>query len=240
MALTTTSAIPGEMNYGGFADAIGGIATVVLAIIALSGTHADLLIPIAIIVFGAALMLQAGTMLSEYTHISFPTETSSVSVEDFRGGGLSMLFLAGAAGIILGVLALIGIAPVILTAIAAIVFGGSLVVSSTAVWHLHVVKHAARRAAMSPDWRQWSEILAGQMASGSAGMQAMAGLAAVVLGILAVIGTFPAVLTLVALLVMGVTIVLTGAELSGAVTGFMRPSMERMTHGTSHAVSDLR
>jgi hypothetical protein len=40
-----------------------------------------------------------------------------------------------------------------------------------------------------------SEILASEMASGSAGIQALAGLAAIVLGILAVVGTNPIVLT---------------------------------------------
>jgi hypothetical protein len=239
MALTMTEAIPGEMNYGGFADAIGGIATIVLAIVALSGVHADLLVGIATIVFGAALLLQAGAMLSEYTHISLPTETGPASIEEFQGGGLSVLFLVGAAGIVLGVLALIGISAAQLTAIAVIAFGASLVISSSAVWHLHGMKHAARKAAASPDWRQWSEILAGEIASGSAGMQAVAGLAAVVLGILGLTGMNAGVLTLVALLVMGTTIVLTGCALSGAVTGFMRPSSNR-TRSASQTVTELR
>lgn len=227
MAFAMTETIPGEMNYGGFADAMGGTATIVLAIVALAGIHPDLLVGIATIIFGAALLLQAGAMLSEYTHISLPADMSSGSTEDFRGGGLSVLFLGGLAGIVLGVLALIGIAAAQLTAIAVIAFGGSLVISSNAVWQLHVLKHAARKSRTSPDWRQWGEVLAGEVASGSAGFQALAGLGAVVLGILALVGMNSGVLTLAALLVMGATIVLTGCALSGAVTSFMRPSLER-------------
>lgn len=44
-------------TYGGFVDALGGIATIVLAIIGLSGVKPDILVSIATIVFGAALLI---------------------------------------------------------------------------------------------------------------------------------------------------------------------------------------
>jgi hypothetical protein len=213
-----------EAAYGGFADAIGGIATVVLAIIALSGVHSDLIVAIATIIFGAALLIHAGSMLSDYTHVIFPSGTGSVAGNDFAGGSLAAVFLVGAAGIILGVLALLGLYAVELTAIAVIAFGSSLVLSSNAIWHLYLLKRSSMAREGREDWRSGSEILAGEMASGSAGMQALAGLAAAILGILAVVGTYPAVLTLVALLVLGSSIVLTGGALSGAALSFMRPN----------------
>jgi hypothetical protein len=212
-----------EAAYGGFADAIGGIATVVLAIIALSGVHSDLIVAIATIIFGAALLIHAGSMLSDYTHVIFPSGNGTVSGSDFAGGSLAVVFLVGAAGIILGVLALLGLYAVQLTAIAVIAFGTSLVLSSNAIWHLYLLKRSSMTQARE-DWRSGSEILAGEMASGSAGMQALAGLAAAILGILAVVGTYPAVLTLVALLILGASIVLTGGALSGAALSFMRPN----------------
>ena len=62
------------------------------------------------------------------------------------------------------------------------------------------------------------------MASGSASLQALAGLAAVVLGILAVAGaTNDLTLNLIALLALGSTIVLTGGSLSATVLSLMRP-----------------
>jgi hypothetical protein len=67
------------------------------------------------------------------------------------------------------------------------------------VWHLHVLKHAVARAE-SQSQLVGSEILASEMASDSAAIQALAGLAAIVLGIIAVAGTDVTVLTLVALL----------------------------------------
>lgn len=69
------------------------------------------------------------------------------------------------------------------------------------------------------------------MASGSAVLQCLSGLAAIVLGILAVTGTNPGVLSLVALLVLGATVLMTGSTLTGAVMGFMEPSAAR-TAGT--------
>jgi hypothetical protein len=57
-------------------------------------------------------------------------------------------------------------------------------------------------------------------------MQALAGLAAIVLGILALIVTSSGVLTLTALLVVGAMLVLTGSAASEAVLSLMRPDTE--------------
>ena len=207
-------------SYGGFADAIGGIATVVLAIIALAGIQEPMIVAIATIVFGAALLIQGGTMLSEFSRVFFPGGIATPSTEQFSGGTLSTLFLAGAGGIVLGVLVLLGIHGAVLTAVAVIAFGAALVLSSNAVWQLHVL----RRSAMGVEGAfSGSEMLASEMASGSAGIQALAGLAAIVLGILAVVGA-NAVLTLVGFLVIGATVVMTGGSLSGAAASFMHPA----------------
>jgi hypothetical protein len=201
--------------YGGLVDAVGGVATVVLAIVALAGVHADVLTPIAVIVFGAALLIQGGAMLTEYAQVGLP---APVSVEQFSAGSLSSVFLVGAAGIVLGVLALIGIAPTALTAISVIAFGAALVISSNSVRHLYLLRSAAMR---STTLEGGTQFLAGEMASGSAGVQLLAGLTGIVLGILAVTGSSPTVLMLSALIVLGATVVLTGSTMSGIVLGFM-------------------
>jgi hypothetical protein len=75
-----------------------------------------------------------------------------------------------------------------------------------------------------------SEILASQMASGSAAIQCLSGIAAIVLGILAVTGILSETLTLVGLLVLGATVLLTGTTLSGSAMSFMEPvSSERLS-----------
>ena len=68
-----------------------------------------------------------------------------------------------------------------------------------------------------------SEILASEMAFGSAGIQALSGLAVIVLGILAIAGAAnDLTLNLVALLALGATIVFTGGSLSATLLSFMR------------------
>jgi hypothetical protein len=223
----STSAPAEAAAYGGLADAIGGIATIVLAIIALAGVHPEVILPIAVIVFGAALLIQGGTMLSEYASIIFPA-TSAGSMSDQVGvGSLSTLFLVGVAGIVLGILALLGIVPGILSAIAVIAFGSALLLTSNSVRNLYMMQSSATRSAAP---RAGTELLAGEMASGSSGVQMLAGLTAIVLGILAVIGVdHYNVLALAALIVLGATVILTGSALSGLVIGFMRSTTHRRT-----------
>jgi hypothetical protein len=210
---STTS--PGEAaTYGGFVDALGGIAAIVLAIIGLSGVHPEVLVSIATIVFGAALLIQGGTMLSEFATDMTPEGSSAMG-----GGGLSALFLVGVAGIVLGVLALLGVHAAMLTAVSVIAFGGALAISSSAVWQLLTSRAVASRfETRSPVLR----VMASEVAAGSAVVQAMGGLAVIVLGILAVSGTFTVALTLIAILVSGASILLTGGTLSGTMVGFMR------------------
>ena len=230
MTMTTSQTLSREANYGWFADAIGGIATVVLAIVGLAGIHSEMMVAIATIVFGVALLIEGGTMLSEYAHLIFPPGATATFNPRFGGGSLSAVLMAGVAGIVLGILALLGIRPVALTAIAAITFGSALIFSSNAVWHLHALKQTATPAR---EWRSGERILVGEMAYGSIGMQALAGLAAMVLGILALIVTSSSVLTFTALVVVGATLVLAGTTASDAVLSLMRPYTETATHRSS-------
>jgi hypothetical protein len=127
--------------------------------------------------------------------------------------------LVGIAGIVLGVLALLDIRAPIVTAAAVIAFGVALVISSWAVWQsLTSRSTAARFRTHAPMVR----LIASEVAAGSAGLQAMAGLAVIVLGILAICGIYTVPLTLIALLVSGASIVMTGSVLSGTMVGFMR------------------
>ncbi len=208
--------------YGGLIDAVGGIATAVLAIIALTGYSPDLLGGIATIVFGAALLIQGGTLLSEYSGLVFPSgaAASSAASESFAGDGLSAMFLVGAAGIVLGILALLGIAAATLIAVAVIGFGAALVLSSGSVRHLYRLQTVSRRSST----QSATEFVAGEMASGSAGVQLVVGLATIVLGILSVAGVRTATLTLVALLVLGITVILMGSTVTGMIMSFMRPA----------------
>jgi hypothetical protein len=217
MTYSSSAATSEVASYGGFVDAIGGIATIVLAIIGLAGVRPDILLSIATVVFGAALLIQGGAMLTEFAIVESTPEAEAPAT----GGGISALFLVGFAGIVLGILALLGVHPSVLTSASAVAFGAALVMSSSTVWQLLTSRSIeARFQARNPMLR----VMASEVAAGSAGLQAMAGFAVIVLGILAVAGVFTASLTLIAFLVAGAAIVLTGSTLSGTMMGFMRPS----------------
>ncbi|RNJ49621.1 hypothetical protein [Methylocystis hirsuta] len=211
--------------YGGLIDAIGGVATIVLVICGLVGIAPPMMVAIATIVFGVALLIQGGAMLSEYTQVVFPGGVRASSVEQMGGNSLALVFLVGAGGIVLGVLSLLGISAPVLSPVAVIGFGTALLLSSNAVWRLYVLRRASAQmeTAVGQSQHVGAEMLASEMASGSAGIQALAGLAAIVLGILALAGnTADLTLNLVALLALGSTIVLTGSTLSATVLSFMR------------------
>jgi hypothetical protein len=205
-------------------DAIGGIATAVLAIIGLAGWRPELLAGVATIVFGAALLIQGGALLSEYAQVFTPAGALQTASDAVGGDGLAAMFPVGIAGIVLGILALLGIASYALTSISVIAFGAALMLSAQSVRRLYKLQSEAQVAsAVSYSTR---EFLAGEMAAGSAGIQFVAGLAALVLGIIAVVMTATVrneVLTLVALLIVGATNIISGSALSALVLSFMRP-----------------
>jgi hypothetical protein len=220
---SSTTASGEAATYGGFVDALGGIAAIVLAIIGLAGVHPEVLVSIATIVFGAALLIQGGTMLSEF---AMEPEGGSAA----GGGGLTALFLVGVAGIVLGVLALLGLHAAMLTSIAVIAFGAALALSSSSVWQLLTSRSVmAQFQARAPVLR----IIANEVAVGSAMLQAMGGVAVIVLGILAVAGLFTVPLTLIGILVSGAAILLTGSTLSGTMVGFMRTTTTPQTRPIS-------
>ena len=227
MAMSVTaSGSRDSAAYGGFIDAIGGVVTIVLAILGLAGIAPLMLVSIATIVFGVALLIEGGAMMSEYVHIIFPSGSRGGSIESFGGVGLSAHFLVGAAGIVLGILALLGVESMVLVSIALIAFGAAMVLSSNSVWQLHQLK----RAAMMPTEGQpesGTAILANEMASESSGALTLAGLAAIVLGILAVAGLHSMILVFAALIALGATMILTGSSLSATVMSFVRPVEQR-------------
>jgi hypothetical protein len=107
------------------AESIAGIAGIVLGIFSLLRVSPRFLLPISLIVFGAGLLMGAGI--------------------DARGKVMgSGHVLVGVAGIVLGILALIGVGPMTLVLIGLLAIGFAVLISGTA-WgarHLHPLHHA--------------------------------------------------------------------------------------------------
>lgn len=201
------------------AQAIASIATVVLTILGLAHVVPNFLVAIATITFGAALLLYGAAMLADYARLSRQVNAAATTIAS--GGGLSAVLLAGAAGVVLGILALLGISTTELTAIAVIAFGSALMLSSNSALRMHFFKLGSLR----PDERTQQvagEMLAGELLSSSAGTYGLVGLAAIVLGILALAGFAPVVLILIALLALGGVTVVNGIDIGGVLVSTLQ------------------
>jgi hypothetical protein len=194
-----------ETSSGLLAEAVGGIATIVLAILGLSGVSPNYLLGIATIVFGAALVIEGTSLVADYAHIL--SHSSGAMTSQIGTSGVSAVFLAGVAGIILGVLALLGLNSTTLSSAAIIVYGSAMLLSSGVTAGLHALK--GRMAGDSNMVETGFE---------TAGVKVLAGVAAIVLGILAAAGTVALELDLIALLVLGAGILTTGNGLNNAMT----------------------
>jgi hypothetical protein len=117
--------------------------------------------------------------------------------------------------IVLGILALLNIAPVTLLAVAAIVFGGTLLVGSTVPTRLNAIS-------VQSNAHETARMLAREAVYATAAAQALVGAGAVVLGILALLGFVPWTLVLVATLAVGGAAFLTGSALLGRMMVLFR------------------
>lgn len=203
----------------GLIDDIGGIGTVLLAILGLVGLYAPILAAIATIIFGIALLLQGRALLAEYTQASVEA-AAHTGVSAIAVSIRFAVILLAAVGAALGVLSLLDFNSAVLTPVASIMFGGGLVLSSVSIWHLNAIRRASAKGETS-----LKDIVANHMVFDSLGVQTFAGLAAIILGVLAASGaTYDLTFNLVALLILGSALVLKGGSLNAILLSFMRPA----------------
>lgn len=119
---TTTKTIAG----GAIMESVGAVATIALGIIGLAGILSTTLAAIATIVLGAAIWIEGGAYMAAFKASS---ATGMARMFDWSEG-LSAEVLGALSGIVLGILALLGIAPVTLLSVAVLVFGATFLFSS--------------------------------------------------------------------------------------------------------------
>jgi hypothetical protein len=209
--LTHTSDRTAEWSAGGsLTEAVGGIAVIALAITALTGrfTFGPELVGIATIVIGAGMLLEGGSLAARYARMLAGASLHTSGAD--LGGGLTTEFAGGAAGIILGILVLLNIAPFALLPISAIVFGAAILLGAgsmaslnnmTVESHFPGAGHAATRR------------VASAFISSATGTMVLVGIASTVLGIIGVASGnagLALVLTAVAWLCLGASMIVTG------------------------------
>jgi hypothetical protein len=204
----TDVAVRGERASESIVELVAGLAVVVLTILGLAEVSPSFLVAIATIVFGVGLLLHGTAALSQL-NVALARFSASETDLGAISGGWSTLFLAGVAGIVLGILALLGVSSTELVAIAAIAFGASLLISSNASMRMRIL--AATPTNADPMLAR----IVGDLATDTTGLQTMSGLASIVLGILALSGFAPTKLVLIALLELGCISSLTSAAIGG-------------------------
>ncbi|HKD36974.1 MAG TPA: hypothetical protein VKB78_09235 [Pirellulales bacterium] len=192
-----------------------GIGTIVLAILGLASVVPGIMLGIATLVVGAALLAEGAAIAARHAgaleHGWFNRQAFAM-----LGSGLTAEFAGGVAGIILGILALLGMATGILIPVAIIVFGASILLGSRGA--AEFVQFGVR-----PFTTMETEHVVHESVFASAGGEAMLAISAIVLGILALIGMVPGTLCLIAFLVLGSAVLLSGS----AIAGRMAASLHR-------------
>jgi hypothetical protein len=203
-----------KIEAAGFStEAATAAAAVVLAILGLSGIYPQYMMPIATIAIAAALLLKGVAIALEFEQLRMETGPIDAATAEL-GTGMSTELAAGAAGIALGVLALIGLVPGTLVTCALIVFGGALLVGGGETYRVAQL-HAPRQ----PDE---ADTASRQVAKSAGGVETLVGIGAVVLGILALTGIQPAVLVLVGLLTVASAQLASGLAVSGRMAALLR------------------
>lgn len=185
---------------------------VVLAILGIVGVFQNDLAAIAVIGVGVILLFQGANVVLRYTELLYEAGATGKAHAAEVSRGITTEFLAGVAGIVLGILALLRIVPMTLMSVAVITYGGALLLTSgESIWlsSFSTENEVVRR-------------LMHYMSLAAAGGQVLVGLAALVLGILGLVGIAPITMILVALLATGASILLRGSFVGGFLPDFLR------------------
>lgn len=189
---------------------IGGLVAVILAILALVGVYPVILSSVATLAIAVTLLFEGASVAVEYRQALTHLEGGTLDKTEL-GGGMTMEMLAGLVGIVLGILALLGLLTQLLLSITVIVFGAGLLLGSGVVAKLNSIKIQGSGAETKV------EHLAHESAKAGAALQLLIGLGVIVLGILAILGMESLILILVSMLAIGAISVLNSSVIGGRI-----------------------
>jgi len=201
---------------GSLVEVAGGVAIIVLSIIGLARIGDVGALPaISTIILGAAIVAEGGTIATEFSRLLGMSIGVSGAAE--FSGGMTTEIVVGAVVLVLGVLSILGVSPATLIPSAIVVAGALLLISAANVQRMNSVKVAALGSA------EGAQALLQSAISSAAGFQVLAGIAAIVLGILALSSATHVVLfAVVGLLVLGAAVTMSGGTLTGSLMRMIR------------------
>lgn len=190
------------------------LALVILGILALAKINTLLLVSIAVIVAGALLVTDSVALTQQIAGAIAAKTGHNVNAEELPAG-LNAGVLGGMSGIVLGILAILGVAPQTLIAVAAIVFGAAVLFDFGARSQAHALRMT------TSETPEQSAKLALAAAASTSTAALFTGVALVTLGILALAGIASQVLIAVALLGLGVYVLLEEASVAGLLVNLV-------------------
>jgi hypothetical protein len=200
-----------KSNYA-LGETTGGIALIVLTILALAKVDPMLLNGIAVIVAGIALLIEDGTLTGQFGGMvaRMPAHRAGAAPTADR---IAAGTLAGGSGVVLGILAILGIASTVLTAAAIVVFGAAVLFDFSAYSRTTALR------TMSGESSEESARMAFTAAPGTNSSAMLISLALITLGILALAGLASSILVTVGLLGFGGYLFLQNAAMAGSFLG---------------------
>ena len=199
---------------GSITEALAGLAAAALAILGLTGILPGYFAAIATIAVGVALLAQGGAVAARWSRIMAETPGYDLDARGDLSSGITGEILGGATGIVLGILALVGVAPHILIPVALLAFGGAMLVGTGATVDIGAMRGAAGSSRFDRGARD--------LTVAASGTQMLIGVTTIVLGILALIGIDALTLSLVGLLAAGASILFSGSAVSSRMLSVLR------------------
>ena len=185
---------------------------VVLSILDLAGIFPPDLAAITVIALGVVLGCQGANVVLRYTDLLYEAGATPNPRVMEVGRGITAEFLGGLAGVVLGILALLQIAPMTLMSAAVITYGGTLLLTRSESVSLALTGKENEAV------RQLME----SMGRATASAQVLTGVSALALGILGLVGLVPSIMILVALLATGTSMLLRSSFASGLLLDLIR------------------
>jgi hypothetical protein len=185
---------------------------VVLSILGLAGIFPTDLAAITVIALGVVLGCQGTNVVLRYTELLYEPGVNPNPRAMEVGRGITAEFLGGLAGVVLGILALLRIAPMTLMSAAVITYGGTLLLTS----------NESVLLTLSGKADEVVHQLMHSMGRASASAQVLTGVGALALGILGLVGIAPTIMILVALLATGTSMLLRSSFASGLLLDLLR------------------
>jgi len=195
-------------------EGLAGMTAVILTIVGLSGFSPEVMLSIATVAVGIAFLLEAGAVSMRFP--PFLAERGKKFFAEGPGTGAAAEFVGGLAGILLGVLSLIGLSRMVLVSVGVIVYGFTLVMSSGSLLRFSLL---LRDEMSDNDHRN----VLREAVSTAANFEFLFGLSVVLLGIIALSGSlFAETLNFAALLILGVSGFLTATSVTAKMSRVFR------------------